>query len=58
MPVRQGTTTYNGRRVGFYCWGERGHKYLYVPGDKKQREQARAKAAAQGRAVKAAQGRR
>jgi hypothetical protein len=51
MPVRQGYTTRDGERVGYYQWGEAGKKYTYTPGDEEARDEAREKARAQQRAA-------
>ena len=49
MPVHRGQN--------YYQWGEHGKKYYYTPGDKESREEAKAKAELQGRAIKASQSR-
>jgi hypothetical protein len=55
MPVRRGTTTKDGKRVGYYQWDQSGKKYTYQIGNGQSRERAKAKAAKQGRAAKASQ---
>ena len=50
MPVESGSTTKNGKPVGYYRWGKKGKKYYYTPGNKRSRDAARARAAKQGRA--------
>jgi SPP1 gp7 family putative phage head morphogenesis protein len=54
MPV---VACQKGGRPGFK-WGSRGFCYTYTPGNKAGRKRARAKAAAQGRAIEAARRRR
>jgi len=55
MPIMQGSTTKDGKRVGFFKFGKNGTKYYYTPGNKKAREMARSRAAKQGRAIKHSQ---
>jgi hypothetical protein len=50
MPVHKGKD--------FYQWGKHGKKYHYILNNKKSRESAKAKAAKQGRAIKASQSKR
>lgn len=52
MPVQRGRDS----EGPFYRWGDQGKKYHYEAGDSDSREAAKAKAAAQGRAIKARQG--
>lgn len=49
MPVRRGED----REGPFYAWGDDGKRYRYTPGDYGSRQRAMARAAAQGRAIKA-----
>ena len=49
MPVHR--TTKDGKPA--YQWGDSGKKYTYEPGNVSSREQAKQKAARQGRAVQA-----
>ena len=53
MPLKQGYTTRNGQRVGYYQWGDAGAKYTYTPGNAAERERAKEKAQRQGRAIEA-----
>ena len=48
MPVHRGKDSIGGC---FYQWGEHGKKYYYTPCNSPQREVAKEKAAAQGRAA-------
>ena len=50
MPIRQGYTTRNGEVYGYYQWGNQ-TKYLYNPGNKESREEAKSKAIEQAQAV-------
>lgn len=56
MPCRRGTTTRNGKRVGFYQWGTSGKKYTYELGNERSRQQALRRCREQGRAIKASGG--
>jgi len=56
MPVQHGTTTVNGKQVGFYRWGNSGKKYTYTLGDEAGRKRAKERATRQGRAIHAAGG--
>jgi hypothetical protein len=49
MPVKRGKDS----KGSYYQWGDSGKKYHYTAGDKSSREQAREKAARQGRAARA-----
>lgn len=51
MPVRQGYTTRDGVRVGYYQFGQSGRKYLYEPGNERSRKAAKAKAREQQKAA-------
>lgn len=51
MPVMRGRD----ERGPWYRWGREGQRYRYTPGDRRSREAARRKAAAQGRAIAARQ---
>lgn len=53
MPINQGYTTVNGKRMGYYQWGSEGKKYYYTPGDESERERAYQKALNQQRAARA-----
>lgn len=53
MPVQQGTTTRNGKRVGYYRWGDSGKMYTYEIGNERSRQLARKRARRQGKAIKA-----
>jgi len=53
MPVHRGTTTKNGKKVGYYQWGTQGKRYHYTLGSESSRKRARAKAQKQGRAARA-----
>lgn len=50
MPVHKGRES-SGRT--YYQWGKSGRRYYYDPGDYSSERRARARAAAQGRAVRA-----
>lgn len=50
MPIHQGYTTRDGKRYGYYAWGNR-KKYLYLPGNEKQREKAKNQAIEQMKAI-------
>jgi len=54
-PITQGYEILDGKRVGWYRWGEHGKKYYYTPGNKKEREWAYNKAWDQGKAIHARQ---
>jgi hypothetical protein len=58
MPVKRVTRTRKGRTSPGYRWGSTGKIYFYKAGDKSSRAKAYKKAQAQGKAVKASQGRR
>jgi len=58
MPVEQGSTTKDGKRVGFFRWGKSGKKYYYRPKNEKSRTRAKRLAAMQGRAIKFSQSQR
>lgn len=53
MPLQQGYTTKDGKRMGYYRWGDNGKKYYYTPGNDDSRRAARSRARKQGRAIKA-----
>lgn len=53
MPVQHGYTTREGRKVGFYKWGDSGHMYVYQIGDEEERKRAKRMAERQGRAAHA-----
>lgn len=57
MPVDQGTTTKDGKRMGFYRWGTnpKAHKYLYKLDNERSRKAALAKVKKQARAIKRSQ---
>jgi len=52
MPVERGN---DGKP--FYRWGKQGKRYHYISGNVRSRQQAHAKAARQGRAIKTRQSR-
>lgn len=60
MPVRRGVVRSSGKLRPFFQWGNDPHtkKYFYTANNPAGREQAKKKAALQGRAIKAAQARR
>ena len=58
MPIKKGTTTLKGKKVGYYKFGEKGTKYPYTLGNEKSRKAARELARIQGAAIKASQSRR
>ncbi len=51
MPLRQGYTTRNGDKRGYYQAGDAGRKYVYKPGNTQSREAARKRALRQLRAM-------
>jgi len=54
MPIHRGTTTKEGKRCGYYQFGEKergGKKYCYPLGNERARKLALAKAKKQGRAI-------
>jgi len=51
MPIKQGYTTRNGERRGYYQWGDSGKKYLYTPGNERSRKRAKRKARKQQKAA-------
>ena len=53
MPVRLYYTTKNGKKVGYYKWGNSGKKYFFTPGNKASRKKAREKAREQEKAIHA-----
>ena len=53
MPVERVTKTVKGQPRAGYRWGQHGKVYTYSPGNKVARTKAFAKAARQGRAIKA-----
>jgi len=50
MPIKQGYTTKNGKRMGYYQWGD-GKKYYYTPGNDASRRAAKSKARKQQQAA-------
>jgi len=50
MPIHQGTTTKNGKRCGYYQWGNQ-KRYLYILNNKSSRKRARKKAVKQAQAI-------
>lgn len=53
MPCRRGTTTRNGKRVGYYQWGESGKRYTYELGNEQARKRALRRCREQARAIRA-----
>lgn len=53
MPIEQGYEQHDGKRMGYYQWGDEGTKYYYTPGNETARKQARAKAEKQRAAAHA-----
>jgi hypothetical protein len=51
MPVMRGYTTKDGKRCGYYKWGESGFKYKYDLDKEQSRKLALAKVKRYGRAV-------
>ncbi len=51
MPVQQGYTTKNGKKVGYFRWGSSGKKYYYTPGNESARKRARKRAEKQAEAA-------
>jgi hypothetical protein len=50
MPIKQGYTTENGERRGYYQWSN-GAKYTYTPGNEQSRKRAKRKAEKQRQAA-------
>ena len=44
MPIQQGYEQRNGKRMGYYQWGESGKRYYYTPGNELGRKRARERA--------------
>lgn len=44
MPVKQGYERRNGKRWGWYQWGNSGKRYYYTPGNETARKRAKTKA--------------
>ena len=53
MPVHQGYEVRDGKRWGYYQWGDHGKRYYYTPGNESSRRAAKSKAEKQGRAAHA-----
>lgn len=51
MPIKQGYGQHNGRRMGYYKWGNSGKKYWYTPGNETTRKRAKTKAEQQREAA-------
>jgi hypothetical protein len=51
MPITQGYEQHNGRRMGYYKWGDSGKKYYYTPGNETGRKRAKTKAEKQRQAA-------
>lgn len=56
MPVQRGYTSRDGEKVGYMRWGDEGKMYIYQPGNRNSRIQARRLAERQGRAIQAGGG--
>lgn len=50
MPIRRGYSTIDGKKVGYYVWGDR-KRYYYTPGNEQSRRRAYDKAERQARAI-------
>ena len=50
MPIHQGYEQYEGKRMGYYVWGDQ-KKYYYTPGDEESRKRAYANAREQANAI-------
>ena len=51
MPIHQGYGEHNGKRMGWYRWGESGAKYWYSIGNEMSRKRAKTKAEQQRQAA-------
>lgn len=49
MPLKQGYTTRNGDRKGYFQWGKNGKKHTYEPGNDDARRAAKSRARRDGK---------